>query len=928
MLKKLSATVILFFIFCSFSKAQDYGQVYVYMTTNFSTDSSLQSSYLPLMGVATEDTSVVPPAVTAYTACTTCPYYKLKSGELGNASIDIGTAGLDNGAMTLIASGSGSDLGTVIENLGVVSASGAGQILFVFPKGSDMPTPTNSHDGFNASYTGGVTAVTNSDGYWWGVQATKMHSITLDSPHLGYSEWYVIGRTSWTAINTKIKLRLLDATDASTMPANDLPKITISEVMYNSSGTDDEWIEIYNGSGVDVDISNWTVGMNTSGNSEYSGDTFTFPNSTTITDGEYITLALGSNGDGVFNNDNPFTPDFNNLSMPDFLVANTNDTDNLANDGGFIVLRPDDFDTVSIVHYDHTQSGTNGSGYTYENKVPDFNNQVSTSDTGTWQSSFITGGSPKIKAAQIWNSSLGSSDNLTILDKENIFVAVQDGNINDITINSGGFLSILRNSSSSLTVANDFTNNGTVTLYSDADEFASIIVGGTASGNIVYKRYVNTVGTDEWDLIGSPVDGLSISSFASTNDSPLATGGGSGGNQYAIGYYDNAADDWTNYTTTTIGDAGNFDIGKGYQMATDSGATMTFTGTIATSDQTQSIINNHGNGSGRRWNLVANPYPSYLNANTNAHATNNLLSVNSSVIDSNYLAVYGYDADGSGYTIYNNTSGATYIAPGQGFMISASSSSAADLSFTEAMQTTSGGDDFISGDVMENTEVVVKLFNGDNELDSTKIFFDEGLTLGLDPGYDAGHFDDNAPIITRLIEDDEGYGMAINAMGLDAMENAVIPLVINQSAGQEFRINLHTATIPDPNVYLEDVEEGTFTNLYEGDFVYTPTSDLSGVGRFFIHMTADTMSNGEVSTSMLNAYKEIDASYITVEGLATQSNETNVRLFNILGREVLSTTLNNNMGTQTISTVGLSAGIYVIELESGSDRLTKKLLIQ
>ena len=42
--------------------------------------------------------------------------------------------------------------------------------------------------------------------------------------------------------------------------------------------------------------------------------------------------------------------------------------------------------------------------------------------------------------------------------------------------------------------------------------------------------------------------------------------------------------------------------------------------------------------------------------------------------------------------------------------------------------------------------------------------------------------------MTRLVEEDEGYGMAINAMGLDAMENAVIPLVINQSAGQEFRI--------------------------------------------------------------------------------------------------------------------------------------------
>ena len=39
------------------------------------------------------------------------------------------------------------------------------------------------------------------------------------------------------------------------------------------------------------------------------------------------------------------------------------------------------------------------------------------------------------------------------------------------------------------------------------------------------------------------------------------------------------------------------------------GATMAFTGTIATTDQTQSIINNDGNGNGgRRWNLVANPF--------------------------------------------------------------------------------------------------------------------------------------------------------------------------------------------------------------------------------------------------------------------------------------------------------------------------------
>ena len=89
-------------------------------------------------------------------------------------------------------------------------------------------------------------------------------------------------------------------------------------------------------------------------------------------------------------------------------------------------------------------------------------------------------------------------------------------------------------------------------------------------------------------------------------------------------------------------------------MATTSGATMAFTGTVATSDQTQSIINNAGNG-GRRWNLVANPFPSYLNANDNADGTNNFLKVNldSGVIDATYSAIYGWDADTSGYTIYN-----------------------------------------------------------------------------------------------------------------------------------------------------------------------------------------------------------------------------------------------------------------------------------
>ena len=171
--------------------AQDYGQVYVYKTSNYASDAGLSSSYLAVMGAATVN-SDTPPAVTSYTASTVSPFYKFKTGELGNTSIDIGAAGLDNGSMTLLTSGSGSNLESVLEGFDAINVSGTGQIIVVFPKGSDMTVPTSIQETFNG-VTGGALPYLNGDGYGFWLHAGVLHSITLDTPHLGYSEWYVYG---------------------------------------------------------------------------------------------------------------------------------------------------------------------------------------------------------------------------------------------------------------------------------------------------------------------------------------------------------------------------------------------------------------------------------------------------------------------------------------------------------------------------------------------------------------------------------------------------------------------------------------------------------------------------------------------------------------------------------------------------------------
>ena len=164
--------------------------------------------------------------------------------------------------------------------------------------------------------------------------------------------------------------------------------------------------------------------------------------------------------------------------------------------------------------------------------------------------------------------------------------------LTNLTVKSSGSLTI--NADSDLTLSGNFSNSGTVTLNSNSSEFASIIVQGTSSGDIVYKRYVNIVGATKWDLIGSPVIGQTFSGFVTANTGDLATDGTSPV-EYAIGLYDNSDNTYDNYDSGTVGVA-SFDIGLGYAMASVNGETLDFTGTIAVLDQEQAITTQVGSG--------------------------------------------------------------------------------------------------------------------------------------------------------------------------------------------------------------------------------------------------------------------------------------------------------------------------------------------
>ena len=176
----------------SIVEGADYGKVYIYKST-FGTDSGLASSYNAVMGASTVN-SETPPKVTGYTANTASPYYKLKSGDMGSTSISL--AGGANAS--LVATISGSNLDEILSAssaAGLAFGSGtAYQVFIAVPSGSDMiGVPTSMTDSFGGS-TEGRYVMTIDDGGGAGVNASTVQNLPLDSSHLGYDHWFIIGR--------------------------------------------------------------------------------------------------------------------------------------------------------------------------------------------------------------------------------------------------------------------------------------------------------------------------------------------------------------------------------------------------------------------------------------------------------------------------------------------------------------------------------------------------------------------------------------------------------------------------------------------------------------------------------------------------------------------------------------------------------------
>ena len=437
----------------------------------------------------------------------------------------------------------------------------------------------------------------------------------------------------------------------------------------------------------------------------------------------------------------------------------------------------------------------------------------------------------------------------------------------------------------------------------------SLIVNGTSTGNVTYERTLNFMSGNKngWHLVTSPVAGQ-IYNDAYANSNEIATNNTKRG----IATYNDASisgGKWS-YLEDNDSNAGVFTSGTGYSLKRGStSGTVSFNGTINTDNVTAAVI-----ASGNGFNLLGNPYTSYINSAT-------FLTDNSSSLVSETIWLWNQDTGNYETQVTGNN---FILAPAQGFFVRVDGLT--NLNFAETNQTSS------ANTFQKSTRTEVKLLITDDvNVRFAKISYLNNATTSFDNGYDGETFGgilNNIDVFTQLLSNNQGINYQLQALPNSNYENMVIPIGMNAAAGKEITLSAEVSNLPsDIKVFLEDRLTNTFKQLDEVNSVYkvTLTETLNGIGRFYLHTkSSTTLSNDNFNLANVSIYKTHNSN-LRVVGLA--QIKSNLKVFNMLGKQAMNIRFTSN-GVQDISLPNLASGIYIVQLATENGKLNKKITLE
>lgn len=518
------------------------------------------------------------------------------------------------------------------------------------------------------------------------------------------------------------------------------------------------------------------------------------------------------------------------------------------------------------------------------------------------------------------------------------------------TIPSGGSMPVINKLISADCKNIEIQANATVTINSDGlGRNGSLVVTGTYTGpgKVKYNRYL-TPAPDlpstirRWFIISSPVN----TSLGGFDGSAIVHNGSF---DYDFAPYSEPENDWK-YQTSLPNNLAN---GQGYLARVSGDGILKFTGSLNNSDVTIAVTGNSTYG----WNAVGNPFTSAIGITDNALTMDKFLDKNIGILDPSYRAIYlWYQTDGIStgtgtgsyapgdqyYRTINNIAysgnyyggpiSADYVQAGQGFLVNVSTNGT--IRFTKNNENGSAGMQFHSDTLTLKKSTpswpgLTLLATHNGKTRSTILAFNDKMTTGLDPSYDAGLFPASGfNLYTHLVSGDNETDFSIQSLPDNMYASLVIPLGLDVPQAGTVTLKTSGIILPD-GIYpvIEDrlLQQSIALKTETDSLAFVLAEAARGTGRFFLHFGETQTNTGISHPQPVKLIARYNRGSVILSG--TPETGSRALLYDMNGRKLSSEYRLAPANLNEIPAPGLSPGIYLLRIEGKTTRQTIKITV-
>ncbi len=534
----------------------------------------------------------------------------------------------------------------------------------------------------------------------------------------------------------------------------------------------------------------------------------------------------------------------------------------------------------------------------------------------------------------IYTQNFGGNNQLALLEVDNSEGVTLTGSTsisNALTLTSGTLTTggnlTFKSSSSSTGVFNELPQSGasisglvTVERYIPARRAYRLITSSVNSQRSIFTDWqesgasISGYGTH---ITGTPRSGNGFDSTLTGNPSMFT--------------YNNSTQTWsavnnTNNTSLSTGTPyrlmvrGDRTISLATNSPTPTNTTLRAVGTLTTGTVSVANLNSTADG----YSLIGNPYQSSVNMQTVLSSSTNLNKSFYYIWDPTISTRGGYvTVDVVNSTATSNSNATRFVQPGQAFFVKTSNSGSASLSFTESSKGIGLTGTWRAQVAMSSLKLQLWQSDSLNSMSAKPL---DGLFIHFDSTY-KNEYDDRDALKPNNL--DENFAILSNGKLL-SVESRKIPQVwdsihfnFTQIRDSKYTLKFEFSADLGRDVFIFDRYlnlEHRIDPVGESDYSFIVNSDpLSKMANRFVLVFKENSQSSAlqiVSKSDIYLYPNpSDGNDLTIELPITDLNSVEIRMFNPVGQEVISRSIQHPKKEIKLELPpNISQGNYLIEV--------------